>query len=269
MSGEAGLIDSHVHLQDSRLLACGNLASPRIAIQLVNGTCPDDWEAVARIEDQHGTKRFKAFGVHPWKVGALTGGWQDALREYLTQSVAISVGEIGLDNWIEPRNEALQQRVFCVQLELAKELKLPPTLHCLRAWEPLVRLVKEARLDTGFLVHGFGGSLEVQRQLLELGGYFSFSSYAADPRRKRMREALAACPADRLLFETDAPDMAPPVGKARFPLQDASGNPVHHPHEILSSYLLAAELRECASEDLVTGAAANFARLFVQSGNQP
>jgi TatD DNase family protein len=200
-----GWIDSHVHLQACDADAADGSAG--IAIQLVNATGPADWLAVARLAHHGSTRRYKAFGVHPWKVADCEEGWLDQLRAYLEADDVVSVGEIGVDQWIEPRDERLQQEVFVAQLELANTMQLPPTLHCLRAWQPLLEGLRSCPPKQGFLLHAFAGSLELQRQLLDLGGHFSFSAYAADPHRKRMREAVAYCPLDRLLVETDAPDM--------------------------------------------------------------
>jgi len=151
-----------------------------------------------------------------------------------------------------------------LQLQIAAASALPPTLHCLRAWGMLIDALRAApALPRGFLVHGFGGSVEVMHQLLDLGAFFSFSAYAADPSRKRMRDAIRACPADRLLAETDAPDMVPPAAACRFPLKDADGGRLHHPAEIATAYALIAELRGESTADLARSIAANFGRLFV------
>jgi len=260
--------DAHMHLWDPDLQVALAINppgpdAPEIAAQVVNGTHPDDWALMQGLSTPSGTRLIRAYGVHPWKVDDLPSDWEQKLRERL-QCGAGSVGEIGLDNWIEPRNERRQMEIFEIQLGLAHEFNLVPSIHCLRAWGLLIDALKRGpTLNRGFLVHGFGGSVEILHQLLDLGGHASFSAYAAHPGRKRMRDAARVCPLDRLLVETDAPDMVPPEENCRFPLHDWSGKRLHHPFEIETAYSFLAEWR---GEDLRAMAAQveqNFQRLFL------
>jgi TatD DNase family protein len=258
------VFDAHLHRQDPDLVeALGEApAFDGVAAQVTNGTHPDDWEAVKALAPGGNTRLLKAYGVHPWRVDDLPEDWEDRLRGYL-ESGAVSVGEIGLDHWIRVKDERLQLSVFEKQLQIASRMNLPPTIHCLRAWGLLIDTIRSGpELKTGFLVHGFGGSREVLFQLLDLGGFVSFSAYAADPGRKRMRDAIRACPADRLLAETDAPDMVPPEQSCRHPLTGPDGKRLHHPMEIATSYALLAEVRGVALEVLAGQIQDNFERLF-------
>jgi TatD DNase family protein len=276
MSGAApveGLryFDAHLHRQDPSLgAALGN--DPQftgVVAQVSNGTHPDDWPTVRGLSENGGTRVLKAYGVHPWRVDDLPADWEEQLRQYL-QADAVSVGEIGLDHWITVKDERWQIEVFERQLAIAAELDLVPTLHCLRAWGLLVDCLRAGPdLRRGFLVHGFGGSKEVLHELLDLGGHVSFSAYAADPKRKRMRDAAKACPDDRLLAETDAPDMVPPEAACRFPLKDTDGKPLHHPMEITTAYALLADLRDVKIDKLAGQIEANFKRLFGAQGVGP
>lgn len=260
----AALFDAHLHRQDPLLAGAlgDNPDFPDVAAQVTNGTHPDDWEAVKQLGNAGRTRVLKAYGVHPWKVGKLPEDWETILRRYLATG-AVSVGEIGLDRWIEPRDEDRQIGVFDRQLAIAADLELPPTIHCLRAWGMLIdRLRAGPDQPRGFLVHGFGGSTEMLHQLADLGGFFSFSAYAADPRRKRMRDAARACPADRLLAETDAPDMVPPDDACAYPLFATDGKRLHHPREIGTAYARLAEWRKADPEQLTAQIGENFRSLF-------
>jgi TatD DNase family protein len=59
-------------------------------------------------------------------------------------------------------------------------------------------------------VHAFGGSKDMVKSLTEMGAYFSFAANALDPRKRRCHESLLKVPIDRLLIETDSPDIPPP-----------------------------------------------------------
>lgn len=258
--------DAHCHMYDARLgpaLATDpfNDVEHSIAAQVINGTHPDNWDIIRQLDPFRGCKSLKAYGVHPWRVDDLPDDWEAALRKVL-DSGAVSVGEIGLDNWVEPRDEKLQKDVFMRQLQLASETGLPPSIHCVRAHGQLIDCLRSGPdLPMGFLAHGFGGSREVLYQLLDLGGYVSFSAYGAHPGRKRIRDAVRACPADRLLAETDAPDMVPPEDVCQYPISDTRGR-LQHPLEIVTAYEYLAEWRGEAMEDLAAQIGENFRNLF-------
>ena len=134
------------------------------------------------------------------------------------------VGEIGLDRWIEGHDPKVQSEVFLPQLALAAELNRPATIHCLRAWGALDELLRTHPLPKrGFLLHAYGGPQEMVAGFAKLGGYFSFNAYFLHERKARQREVFRHIPADRLLVETDAPDMRPPDELTAFPLRDADG----------------------------------------------
>ena len=59
------------------------------------------------------------------------------------------------------------------------------------------------------LIHCFGGSAEVAIELVKRGGYISFSGSITRPNAKKAGPAIRAVPADRILIETDAPDIMP------------------------------------------------------------
>ena len=95
-----------------------------------------------------------------------------------------------------------------------------------------------------------------------LGAHFSFNAYFLHERKGRQREVFRHIPAERLLVETDAPDMLPPEEFIRFPLRDAASKTVNHPAQISLAYEKLAEIRDVSVEELASQVADNFARLF-------
>lgn len=260
-------VDAHCHLYDPELQAVltwdsGDEQLPRIHAHVINGTHPGNWEAVAAGVSLGNSRSLAAYGVHPYFVADLPADWDSVLLGFLDRG-AVSIGEIGLDFRVEPRNEALQRTIFLRQMELAAATGLPPAIHCVRAHGALLDCLRECSLpERGFLAHGFGGSREVMYQLLDLGGYVSFSAYGAHPGRKRIRDALRACPLDRLLVETDAPDMVPPADVCQFPLLSNSGRRLHHPAELITAYEWIAAIRGIGMQELAGHVEENFQRLF-------
>ena len=260
-------LDAHNHLHDARLAPhraaiLEQLAQLPIERAVVNGTREDDWDAVASLSREQPFV-IPSFGLHPWYVASRTPHWLDELRAHLESHPNAGVGEIGLDRWIEGHDPKVQNEIFLPQLALAAELNRPVTIHCLRAWGALDELMRTHPLpQRGFLLHAYGGPQEMVAGFAKLGGYFSFNAYFLHERKARQREVFRHIPADRLLVETDAPDMRPSDEFTAFPLHDASGKPINHPGHIVLAYEQLAAIRGVPVETLAKQVAENFARLF-------
>lgn len=207
-------IDSHNHLQDPRLGDPGPVIAAMkqsgVTRCVVNATRESDWAAVATLAAAEPDFISPAFGIHPWHAHSATAGWQQRLAELLARHPHASIGECGLDQWISAPSMAIQRPVFIDQLDLARELNRPVTIHCLKAWGALFECFAESPPPSRFLMHSFGGSIETARRLVPLGAFFSFSGHFLHPRKSAVIEVFRQLPPDRILLETDAPDMLPP-----------------------------------------------------------
>ncbi len=260
-------IDAHNHLQDAQLAPhlpeiITELERLGISRAVVNGTREDDWPAVAALAAQHAWV-VPSFGLHPWHVAQRTPGWLEALRAQLDQHPHAGVGEIGLDRWVKDHDDAQQAEVFTAQLALAAELNRATTIHCIQAWGALAETLRtHPRPARGFLIHAYGGSLEMMREFAKLGGYFSYNAYFLHERKAAQREVFRQIPIDRLLVETDAPALPPPDSCNEFPLRDTHGEMLNHPANLPLADRALAELRGVPLEDLAAQVKENFTRLF-------
>ncbi|MBL9127799.1 MAG: TatD family hydrolase, partial [Verrucomicrobiales bacterium] len=149
--------DAHNHLQDRRfggdaevlVRACRESGIVRM---VVDGSAESDWDDVAALARCFPGFVVPAFGLHPWYVHERTSGWRDRLNRLLDTVPGAVVGEIGLDRWIlecppaaragvapelaDLRAASLAEQidVFVVQMGVAAERNLPPSVHCLQAW---------------------------------------------------------------------------------------------------------------------------------------
>lgn len=158
---------------------------------------------------------LRTAGVHPWEadlhaaerlaevLGAKLGdqsGLSDGGCAPRAAAAGIqAIGEIGLD-FACRSDRTLQTEVLRIQLRLASRLGLPVVLHCVRAFEPLMRELA-ACPPRAVIFHGFIGSPEQARQALAHGCCLSFGERVfASPKSLR---ALHEVPPDRLFLETD------------------------------------------------------------------
>ncbi len=260
------LYDAHNHLHFEELAPhLDTIAKDLTAINLggavVNGTHPDDWDAVVAL-----AARFDwvtpSFGIHPWDVAVRPDDWQLRFIHYLETHPHAHVGEIGVDRWIlelgrdkdpmlggvPPAPIEEQMEVCAWQLHWAADHNRAATIHCVRAWGPLLEVLKSTPiLERGFLLHAYGGSPEQVVEFARLGAYFSFNTSLINPRKTRQRNAFKVVPTDRILVETDAPAFAPTTPAYNLPDQKP-GSWCNHPANLAMAY---ADLALLRSEDLI------------------
>jgi TatD DNase family protein len=258
--------DAHNHLHDDRLrphmdavMSCAR--AEQIGRMVVNGSCEADWPAVLELARKF-PEVLPSFGYHPWYVRDRTAEWQQRLVECLDQ-IPSAIGEIGLDRWIKDYDIVQQEEVFTWQLHLAAAREIPVSIHCVQAWGMMLSILERGpRPACGFILHSYGGSVEMIPPLAKLGAYFSLPGYFAHERKVRQRETFRHFPLDRLLIETDAPDQPLPDSRNRFPLFDAADRPINHPANLRAVYEFAAELLALPLEKLAVQVETNFLRLF-------
>jgi TatD DNase family protein len=185
-----------------------------INAMVIPGVAPDQWPRMAQLcISSEGL--YYSVGLHPCWLGSFLSpdAWHDQLpqlREALINSAGnkncVAIGECGLDQYIDGDPEQ-QESVLVCHLQVAKELDLPVILHCRRAHNELLRLLKNHPLPRGGVVHAFSGSIELARQYLAMGFYLGVGGTITYERANKTRNAIKELPLEALLLETDAPDM--------------------------------------------------------------
>ena len=221
----ANFIDTHCHLdgeefaqdrdavvQRAREAGCTQIFLPAIDV----ASCRTVLDVCAQYPD------FcrPMLGLHPEEVRA---DWRDQLAaihsllqlplplERAGGEAPIAIGEIGLDYYWSREFEHEQLQAFEEQVRWAVELQLPLMIHCRKAQNEMVAIIKKYAQDlVGGVFHCFTGNEQEARQLLDfpqfmlgIGGVLTF-------KKSHLPETLAAAvPLDRIVLETDAPYMAP------------------------------------------------------------
>lgn len=169
---------------------------------------------------------LRTAGIHPWEAdsqdveafaarfadkggsagtgvaGETTAGTERVGSEIVGDETAEvqAIGETGLDFACPVPREA-QFNALRAQLALARQAGMPVVLHCVRAFEPLMRELAACE-PRAVIFHGFIGSPEQARQALRRGYYLSFGerTFASSKTLRALRET----PLGQLFFETDA-----------------------------------------------------------------
>lgn len=267
------MIDCHLHLQDERLYSQADRIMERlrkigVKALVVNGTEPGDWDRVADLAERF-PEVIPFFGLHPWKVNGIGSGWAETLREYLDHFPNSGVGEVGLDKWIRDHDVARQKEVLGKQLRMAGEMGKPVAIHCLQAWGHLLECLQSFSASGSenqkgragdsptvgrTLLHSFGGPTEMVESFVELGVYFSISGYFFQVEKSDKLEVFTRIPDCRLLIETDAPDMMPPVDLR----VESLASDTNHPANIELIYKAVAAWKGKSVSDLAEQTESNF-----------
>lgn len=262
--------DAHNHLQDplfsgqqSALLHEAKLVGVRRMV--VNGTSEADWSAVAALAQAYPDVVVPSFGLHPWHAHHASVGWGAQLEGWLT-SMPAAVGEIGLDRMCAERGVSLaaQEEVFKAQLTVAATRNIPASIHCVRAWDRLVPILRTHALPKcGVVMHGFTGPSSVIEELADRAVYFSCAGSFLHRGRDRQRQVCAAIPRERLLLESDAPYQSLPETFDRYSLKhpDRSAR-LTHPASLVQVYEELARVRGVPLETLTSTVQENFLRVF-------
>lgn len=152
---------------------------------------------------------FPMLGLHPEEVRA---DWQEVLariKPFLNKGVCI--GEVGLDFYWSREFEREQIEAFEEQVRWSVELGLPLMIHCRKAQNEMVTLLKRFKNQLpGGVFHCFTGNELEARELLQfdqfvlgIGGVLTF-------KKSKLPETLqTVVPLERIVLETDSPYMAP------------------------------------------------------------
>jgi TatD DNase family protein len=150
---------------------------------------------------------YPAFGIHPMHAGLADDACLSRLESFAQQAVAL--GEIGLDPAYQIPMEQ-QEHAFRQQLRLALRLGLPVLIHCRRAFQRTLQILREERIgQVGGIMHAYSGSPEMAREFIKLGLAISLSGIITHDSARRPLRVVQEIPLENLVLETDAPDLTP------------------------------------------------------------
>jgi len=202
------LQDTHIHIQDIKnasaveaFLAALQVAGFRRAFNCA--ITPADWPVVRELSRKYDWL-VPACGFHPWFADLAEKGWEEKLSIYLAEPVVFA-GEMGLDKARKNIAFALQKEIFIGQLILAKKFNKPCMVHCVRAWDDVITLIKTHDPGVRFLMHSFNGSKEIADEVARMGGYFSVAVRLFLKPDDSFKTVFESLPMDRILIETDFP----------------------------------------------------------------
>jgi len=251
------LYDCHAHLADERVFPSVERELGRFRAAggqgvLVASADQAQWGRIIQLTARQGV--WGALGVHPlfldgWAPSATPADLAHALS---TAPRVRAVGEIGLDFQHGREQMQAQEAAFVAQLSVAVEHGLPAVFHNRKSWAEFFAVVDSFPEGVSGVCHNFVGSREVARDVLDRGLMLSFGGPLTYPNARRAREAAKYAPGDRILVETDTPELPP------WPGRGMSSTPA----DVAAVLAVLAAVRQTPLAAMAQCVADNFRRLF-------
>lgn len=253
------IIDTHIHLdgeefkddlpaviERARTAGVSKVFIPAIDMKSVS--------TIADVCSKYPSYAYPMLGLHPEEVRADYSEILQEMRKLLDESKDyIAIGEVGLDFYWSREFEKEQLMAFEEQVRWSVETHLPLMIHCRKAQNEMVHILRRYQKDLpGGVFHCFTGNEKEAEELLSFDNFVLGIGGVLTFKKSNLPETLKKIPLNRIVLETDAPYMAPVPMRGQ---RNESAFLVHIIAKIAET--------KCVSEDEVTTVTtANVKRIF-------
>ena len=207
-------VDTHCHLdgeefRDDLEAVVTRAREAGVAAIGVPGINLDSIASIKALCSRYPGYCYPMIGLHPEDVKA---DWREVLNALLPAvQGAIAIGEVGLDYYWSREFEKEQLEAFEEQVRWAVEYQLPLMIHCRKAQNEMVAIIKKYQKELpGGVFHCFTGNEHEAEELLQFDKFVLGIGGVSTFKKSHLPEVLpAVVPLDRIVLETDAPYMAP------------------------------------------------------------
>ena len=163
-------------------------------------------EQVSKAMTGNSFPRACSIGWHPWYIREdQRRSVMEILGEASNRVEVVAIGECGID-LLSKINPSFQLSVFKEHVRLAEEVRKPLIIHCVRAFNQLVKCRKEFRPTIPWIIHGYNSNLSIANELMKHGFYFSLGKALLDD-TSNATKLFPTIPPDQLFLETDDADL--------------------------------------------------------------
>lgn len=207
-------IDTHIHIdgeefdedRDLVIQRAKNAGASAIFVPAIDELSS---QKVLNICRQYSDYAYPMIGLHPEDVREDYHDVLDRIEKLLCDE-CIAIGEVGLDFYWSREYESQQLDAFKRQVEWACRVQLPLMIHCRKAQNEMVTLLRQYKKQLpGGVFHCFTGNIHEAQQLLDFDNFVLGIGGVLTFKKSRLPEVVADIPLNRIVLETDAPYMAP------------------------------------------------------------
>lgn len=208
------LIDTHTHVYDpefdlDRSEVVQRALDAGVGMLLLPNVDATTIKPMLEVHENYPDCTRMMMGLQPEEVKEDYKETLAVMEKELERGIYIGVGEIGLDFYWDASFEKEQLDAFETQLQWAKQLHLPLSIHCRNAFNFMARIL-EKHQDGGLkgVMHCFTGTEEEAKVYLDLGFHLGLGGVTTY-KSCGLRDFLPEIPLDRIVLETDAPYLSP------------------------------------------------------------
>lgn len=240
------MIDTHAHIRNKEDIRIEGL----MAVVLSGANVED---SKANLELAKTNKIFyPAVGVHPQEMVANIDATINELDRLAVSAVAI--GECGLDFSAE-HDRRMQEILFRGQIAIALKHKRPLIVHSRKAPDETLAILADYKELMG-VIHCYSGGIKRIKKVLQSridnNNEFYFGIDGNLTYEEGLQEVVRNIPKDRLLLETDSPELTPVPHRGK----------KNYPEYVKYIYQKTADIWETSFEDTEKQIDDNAKRLF-------
>lgn len=169
------IIDTHAHLDDEQYEedreSVINRAADEGVEMIINmgADIASSYKAV-KLALSHDII-YAAVGIHPEEAEGMLEKDKYILSELVSDNEKVlAIGEIGLDYHFRTDNKEIQKKVFIEQLDIARQMHVPVSIHARDAHGDLMQILKKEGRGMQGVIHCYSGSVEMAKELFRWDG---------------------------------------------------------------------------------------------------
>jgi len=208
------ITDTHTHLyseqfnddRDEMMTRAKEAGVSRFFIPAIDSSHS---KSMFELEKNYPNDVFLMMGLHPTSVKENYKEELAHVKEWIDKRDFYAIGEIGIDLYWDKTFLPQQQEAFKIQIQWAKEKKLPIAIHCREAFDEIFEVLESEKDDDLYgIFHCFTGTLEQAHKAISynmklgIGGVVTFKNGKID-------KFLHEIDLKHIVLETDAPYLAP------------------------------------------------------------
>lgn len=212
----------------------------------------DSVKDVFSLTDLYPNNCFPMMGLHPCSVKENYQEELEFISKYIDEPRVVGIGEIGMDMYWDKTFVEQQKDAFRIQINWAKQRKMPIIIHCREAFDEIYEILVEEKdeLLRG-IFHCFSGTEEQARKIVDLGFYLGIGGVLTY-KNSGLADAIKNIELQHIVLETDSPYLTPVPHRGK-------------PNE--SSYLIhvankLAEVMNCSLEQVANTTSENAIKIF-------
>ena len=252
------IIDSHCHLSYknkfeniSEIIRNANDVGVKKFLNIA--TKFSEFETLVNISKNY-EDIYYTLGIHPHEADEMSQNIVDEIKNKLTDSKLLAIGETGLDYYYNHSDKKKQIRSLEMHIEISQETNLPLVIHMRDSEEDMISIFKKNIKIKEFnaVIHCFTGTKEFAHEMLDFGFYISASGIITFKKSENLRNIFGQIPLDKILVETDSPFLTPEPKRGK----------INQPANIIHILKKLSEIHNIEYDKMCDITTKNFSNLF-------